>query len=68
MPTFWEFSVSMGLTGINSIYQARFNRYLQNRGIKDTSQQRVWAFLGDGEMSRSRRAPSDWPPARSSTT
>ena len=51
MPTFWEFpTVSMGLTGINSIYQARFNRYLQNRGIKDTSQQRVWAFLGDGEM------------------
>ena len=51
MPSFWEFpTVSMGLTGINSIYQARFNRYLQNRGIKDTSQQRVWAFLGDGEM------------------
>ena len=51
MPTFWEFpTVSMGLTGINSIYQARFNRYLQNRGITDTSQQRVWAFLGDGEM------------------
>src|ERR1700710_2479305 len=40
----------MGLTGINSIYQARFNRYLQNRSIKDTSQQHVWAFLGDGEM------------------
>ena len=38
MPTFWEFpTVSMGLTGIHSIYQARFNRYLQNRGIKDTS-------------------------------
>jgi len=52
MPDFWEFpTVSMGLTGINSIYQARFNRYLQNRGIKDTSQQRVWAFLGDGEMA-----------------
>ncbi|MET1006912.1 MAG: pyruvate dehydrogenase (acetyl-transferring), homodimeric type [Propionibacteriaceae bacterium] len=51
MPNFWEFpTVSMGLTGINSIYQARFNRYLQNRGIKDTSNQRVWAFLGDGEM------------------
>jgi pyruvate dehydrogenase E1 component len=51
MPDFWEFpTVSMGLTGINSIYQARFNRYLQNRGIKDTSDQRVWAFLGDGEM------------------
>ncbi len=52
MPDFWEFpTVSMGLTGINSIYQARFNRYLQNRGIKDTAQQRVWAFLGDGEMA-----------------
>jgi pyruvate dehydrogenase E1 component len=52
MPDFWEFpTVSMGLTGINSIYQARFNRYLANRGIKDTSQQRVWAFLGDGEMA-----------------
>src|SRR3954465_6495716 len=52
MPEFWEFpTVSMGLTGINSIYQARFNRYLHNRGIKDTTQQSVWAFLGDGEMS-----------------
>ncbi|WP_309504457.1 MULTISPECIES: pyruvate dehydrogenase (acetyl-transferring), homodimeric type [Nocardioides] len=51
MPDFWEFpTVSMGLTGLNSIYQARFNRYLHNRGIKDTSDQRVWAFLGDGEM------------------
>ena len=51
MPEFWEFpTVSMGLTAINAIYQARFNRYLHNRGIKDTSQQRVWAFLGDGEM------------------
>ena len=51
MPDFWEFpTVSMGLTAINSIYQARFNRYLQNRGVKDTSGQRVWAFLGDGEM------------------
>jgi len=51
MPDFWEFpTVSMGLTAINSIYQARFNRYLHNRGIKDTSEQNVWAFLGDGEM------------------
>ena len=51
MPDFWEFpTVSMGFTALNSIYQARFNRYLHNRGIKDTSQQRVWAFLGDGEM------------------
>src|SRR4029079_15472499 len=65
MPDFWEFpTVSMGLTGINSIYQARFNRYLQNRGIKDTSQQRVWAFLGDGEMDEveSLRASGMAPP------
>ncbi|MEV7227021.1 MULTISPECIES: pyruvate dehydrogenase (acetyl-transferring), homodimeric type [Polymorphospora] len=51
MPDFWEFpTVSMGLGGINAVYQARFNRYLHNRGIKDTSDQNVWAFLGDGEM------------------
>jgi pyruvate dehydrogenase E1 component len=51
MPDFWEFpTVSMGLAALDSIYQARFNRYLHHRGIKDTSQQHVWAFLGDGEM------------------
>ncbi|MEV5963548.1 pyruvate dehydrogenase (acetyl-transferring), homodimeric type [Kribbella sp. NPDC051952] len=51
MPDFWEFpTVSMGLAALNSIYQARFNRYLHHRGIKDTSQQHTWAFLGDGEM------------------
>ncbi|MDR6119066.1 pyruvate dehydrogenase E1 component [Aeromicrobium sp. SORGH_AS981] len=51
MPDYWEFpTVSMGLAAINSIYQARFNRYLHDRGIKDTSQQHVWTFLGDGEM------------------
>jgi pyruvate dehydrogenase E1 component len=51
MPEFWEFpTVSMGLGAINSIYQARFNRYLTNRGITDTSDSRVWAFVGDGEM------------------
>jgi pyruvate dehydrogenase E1 component len=50
MPKFWEFpTVSMGLGPINAIYQARFNRYLHHRGIKDTSSSRVWAFLGDGE-------------------
>jgi pyruvate dehydrogenase E1 component len=50
MPDFWEFpSVSMGLAPLAAIYQARFNRYLQHRGIKDTSNSRVWAFLGDGE-------------------
>lgn len=50
MPDFWEYpTVSMGLGPIMSIYQARFNEYLHDRGIKDTSNQRVWAFLGDGE-------------------
>ncbi len=50
MPNFWQFpTVSMGLTAIMAIYQARFNRYLQHRGLKDTSGQHVWAFLGDGE-------------------
>ncbi|HWA97274.1 MAG TPA: pyruvate dehydrogenase (acetyl-transferring), homodimeric type [Pirellulales bacterium] len=50
MPGFWEFpTVSMGLGPIMAIYQARFNKYLSDRGIKDTSGQHVWAFLGDGE-------------------
>ena len=51
MPDFWQFpTVSMGLGPINAIYQAQLNRYLTNRGIKDCSDQQVWAFLGDGEM------------------
>ena len=51
MPRFWEFpTVSMGLSPLNAIYQARFNRYLHHRGIKDTSRQRVWSYIGDGEM------------------
>jgi pyruvate dehydrogenase E1 component len=51
MPDFWEFpTVSMGIGPISAIYQARFNRYLHNRGLKDTSSSRVWTFLGDGEM------------------
>ena len=50
MPDFWEFpTVSMGLSPIAAIYQARFNRYLHSRGLKDTANNRVWAFLGDGE-------------------
>ncbi|TWU07932.1 pyruvate dehydrogenase (acetyl-transferring), homodimeric type [Stieleria varia] len=50
MPGFWEYpTVSMGLGPIMAIYQARFNEYLRDRGIKDTSGQNVWAFLGDGE-------------------
>src|SRR5699024_5951486 len=51
MPEFWQFpTVSMGLGPINAIYQAQMNRYLHHRGIKDTSEQREWAFLGDGAM------------------
>jgi pyruvate dehydrogenase E1 component len=50
MPEFWEYpTVSMGLGPIMAIYQARFNKYLADRGIKDTSNQHVWCFLGDGE-------------------
>ncbi|TJZ55432.1 pyruvate dehydrogenase (acetyl-transferring), homodimeric type [Streptomyces piniterrae] len=51
LPWLWEFpTVSMGLGPLSAIYQARFNRYLQGRGIKDTANSHVWAFLGDGEM------------------
>ena len=51
MPSFWQFpTVSMGIGPINAIYQARFNKYLHNCGFADTSGQKVWAFLGDGEM------------------
>jgi len=50
MPGFWEFpTVSMGLSPIMAIYQARFNRYLEDRGLKPPSDAKVWAFLGDGE-------------------
>ncbi len=51
MPDFWEFpTVSMGLGPINSIYHARFNKYLHNRELDDTSKSRVWCFIGDGEV------------------
>jgi len=50
MPDFWQFpTVSMGLGPITSIYHARFIKYLEDRGLKEPSDQRVWAFLGDGE-------------------
>src|ERR1700681_3613575 len=50
MPDFWQFpTVSMGLGPIAAIYQARFMRYLENRGIIPASGRKVWAFLGDGE-------------------
>jgi pyruvate dehydrogenase E1 component len=51
MPDFWQFAtVSMGLTSIQAIYQARFLKYLDKRGIIDAGDRKVWAFLGDGEM------------------
>ncbi len=51
MPEFWQFpTVSMGLAPITAIYQARFNRYLHDRGLADTADQKIWAFLGDGEL------------------
>ena len=51
MPEFWQFpTVSMGLGPIQAIYQARFMRYLEDRGIKEPSERKVWAFIGDGEM------------------
>ena len=50
MPDFWEFpTVSMGLGPLMAIYQARYNRYLENRGLKPVTDAKVWAFLGDGE-------------------
>jgi pyruvate dehydrogenase E1 component len=51
MPEFWEYpTVSMGIGPINSIYQARFNHYMHNRGLDDTRDSRVWCFIGDGEV------------------
>jgi pyruvate dehydrogenase E1 component len=51
MPDFWEFpTVSMGLSPLMGIYQARFNRYLEHRGLKPKSDHKVWVFMGDGEV------------------
>ncbi|WP_413708206.1 alpha-ketoglutarate dehydrogenase [Ralstonia sp. Ralssp110] len=51
MPAFWQFPTgSMGIGPINAIYQARFMRYLHNRGLLQTSERKVWGFFGDGEM------------------
>jgi pyruvate dehydrogenase E1 component len=51
MPGYWRFpTVSMGLSPLQAIYQARFFRYLENRGIKEKNGQKIWAFIGDGEM------------------
>jgi pyruvate dehydrogenase E1 component len=57
MPDFWQFpTVSMGLGPICSVYQARYNRYLTDRGLKDASDSKVWAFLGDGETDEAETA------------
>ena len=51
LPWFWEIpSASMGLVGVSAIYQARFKKYLENRGLKDKKGGKVWVFVGDGEM------------------
>ncbi|MEM6801045.1 MAG: pyruvate dehydrogenase (acetyl-transferring), homodimeric type [Bacteroidota bacterium] len=51
MPTFWEIpSASMGLVGVSAIYQARFQKYLENRGLKPKKGGKIWVFVGDGEM------------------
>jgi pyruvate dehydrogenase E1 component len=51
MPQFWQFPTgSMGLGALQAIYQARFMRYLEHRGIAATAGRKVWAFVGDGEM------------------
>ena len=71
MPDFWEFpTVSMGLGPIMAIYQARFIRYLEDRGLKPPSNAKVWAFLGDGETDEPEVARRDHAGrrARSSTT
>ena len=70
MPDFWEYpTVSMGLSPIMAIYQARFIRYLEDRGLKKPSNAKVWAFLGTAKpMSPNRSAPSHCHRAKSSTT
>ncbi len=61
MPDFWQFpTVSMGLGPIMSIYQARFMRYLHDRGLRDTTGRKVWAFVGDGEMDEPESLGSDF--------
>jgi len=65
MPDFWEYpTVSMGLSPIAAIYQARFNRYLEARGLVDTSRTRVWSFVGDGEMDEPESLGALWLAAR----
>jgi len=61
-------TVSMGLSPLMAIYQARFARYLENRGMKPVTNAKVWAFLGDGETDEPESSGrSRWPRAKSST-
>jgi pyruvate dehydrogenase E1 component len=65
MRDFWQFAtVSMGLSPLMAIYQARFMKYLHHRGIADTAGRKVWAFLGDGEMDEPESLRQDHPGAR----
>ena len=69
MPEFWQFpTVSMGLGPIMAIYQARFNRYLEDRGMKQDDGNKVWAFLGDGETDEPESSAQSRSPRESSTT
>jgi pyruvate dehydrogenase E1 component len=70
MPDFWQFpTVSMGLGPIMAIYQARFMKYLESRGIAQTAGRKVWAFLGDGETDEPESLGAiGMAAARSSTT
>lgn len=70
MPEFWQFpTVSMGLGPLGAIYQAKFLKYLEHRGLKDTSEQTVYAFPGDGEMDEPEsKALSPSPPVKNWTT
>ena len=64
MPDFWQFpTVSMGLGPLMAIYQARFLKYLQGRGLAETTQRKVWAFMGDGEMDEPSSGCRPSPPA-----
>ena len=61
MPDYWQFpTVSMGLSPYNAIFQAKFLKYLNGRGLQDTSKRMVWAFLGDGEMSEPESQGAAW--------
>jgi len=70
MPDFWQFpTVSMGLGPLMSIYQARFNRYLQARGLSSGPEPKVWAFVGDGESDEPETLDrSPWPRGKTWTT